>query len=51
MDSKNIKAMYRIAHGHQKEGEFAKARGWYLRAQRMEPNNPDLRKALQELDK
>lgn len=50
LDPTNIKAIFRIAHGHQKEGDFTKAREWYLRAQRTEPNNPDIREALLKLD-
>lgn len=50
IDPKNIKAVFRIAQGFQKEGEFSKAREWYLRAQRQEPNNSEIRVALQKLD-
>jgi hypothetical protein len=42
--------VFRIAQGFQKEGEFSKAREWYLRAQRQEPNNSEIRVALQKLD-
>jgi hypothetical protein len=42
--------VFRIAQGFKKEGDFGKAREWYLRAQRQEPNNADIRIALQELE-
>ncbi|XP_028415174.1 inactive peptidyl-prolyl cis-trans isomerase FKBP6-like [Dendronephthya gigantea] len=51
IDPKNIKAIYRVAQGFQKEGDFGKAREWFLRAQRQEPNNPDIRDAMQKLDR
>ena len=50
IDPKNIKAVFRIAQGFKKEGDFAKAREWYLRAQRQEPNNADIKVALQKLE-
>ncbi|XP_046840360.1 inactive peptidyl-prolyl cis-trans isomerase FKBP6-like isoform X2 [Xenia sp. Carnegie-2017] len=49
-DPKNIKAMFRLAQGYQKEGEFEKAREWFLRSQKQEPNNSEIRAALQKLD-
>lgn len=51
IDPKNIKAIFRIALGFQKEGELSKAREWFLRSQRQEPNNPDVREALLKLEK
>jgi len=51
VDPKNIKALFRLGKAYMKESEFDRARDFFKKALRREPNNRDVKNGLIELDR
>lgn len=51
VDPKNVKALFRMGKAYMKESEFDRAREFFVKALRREPNNPDIKNGMIELNR
>lgn len=51
VDPKNVKALFRMGKAFMKESEFDRARDYFVKALRREPNNRDIKNGIIDLNK